>query len=141
MRKQGATFKEKMMKSVMLMAGILVMLSIIIPHHHHENGMPCCLSLEKEIADANSDGHHDEKSHDCGCAGHNTVVFSDAKSHLTDGDIHAYMMPLLAVFDYYVHLDEQALELFLLSRRYFSSVPLEDLWIGDALGLRAPPVL
>ena len=57
--------KQRVVQYVVLMAGILALLSVVIPHHHHRDGMPCYQSLTAEQA-------HGDKStdtHDCGCDG------------------------------------------------------------------------
>ena len=57
--------KQRIVQYVVLMAGILALLSVVIPHHHHRDGMPCYQSLTAEQA-------HGDKStdtHDCGCDG------------------------------------------------------------------------
>ena len=61
--------KQRVVQYVVLMAGILALLSVVIPHHHHRDGMPCYQSLTAEQA-------HGDKStdtHDCGCDGHISV--------------------------------------------------------------------
>ena len=37
--------KQRIVQYVVLMAGILALLSVVIPHHHHRDGMPCYQSL------------------------------------------------------------------------------------------------
>ena len=37
--------KQRVVQYVVLMAGILALLSVVIPHHHHRDGMPCYQSL------------------------------------------------------------------------------------------------
>ena len=88
--------KQRIVQYVVLMAGILALLSVVIPHHHHRDGMPCYQSLTAEQA-------HGDKStdtHDCGCDGHNLAYFSTHISHFMDGDVDIHLMPLLVLFDY-----------------------------------------
>lgn len=88
--------KQRVVQYVVLMAGILALLSVVIPHHHHRDGMPCYQSLTAEQA-------HGDKStdtHDCGCDGHNLAYFSTHISHFMDGDVDIHLMPLLVLFDY-----------------------------------------
>ena len=88
--------KQRVVQYVVLMAGILALLSVVIPHHHHRDGMPCYQSLTAEQA-------HGDKStdtHDCGCDGHNLAYFSTHIFHFMDGDVDIHLMPLLVLFDY-----------------------------------------
>lgn len=63
----------------MLIAGIIMLLSVIIPHHHHSNGLPCFKPLTEH-------SHKSASSHDCGCNGHNVALFTSLLSHATDVD-------------------------------------------------------
>ena len=128
--------KQRVVQYVVLMAGILALLSVVIPHHHHRDGMPCYQSLTAEQA-------HGDKStdtHDCGCDGHNLAYFSTHISHFMDGDVDIHLMPLLVLFDY-IYPPEPAFCGQLLDHEnapYIES--LHDTWIVSASGLRAPPM-
>ena len=54
--------KQRVVQYVVLMAGILALLSVVIPHHHHRDGMPCYQSLTAEQA-------HGDKSTDAVATG------------------------------------------------------------------------
>lgn len=123
------------MRYVVLVAGILTLLSVVIPHHHHRDGMPCYLSLTTEHA-------HSDKSadtHDCGCDGHNLAYFSTHVSHLTDGGTDVLLMPLLVLFDY-INPPEPAFRGQVFGSENAPYVESShDTWIVSASGLRAPP--
>ena len=101
--------KQRVVQYVVLMAGILALLSVVIPHHHHRDGMPCYQSLTAEQA-------HGDKStdtHDCGCDGHNLAYFSTHISHFMDGDVDIHLMPLLVLF---IHLNRRFADSSLITR-------------------------
>ncbi|MDD2952396.1 MAG: hypothetical protein PHC95_04440 [Parabacteroides sp.] len=128
--------RQRVVQYLVLLAGILALLSVVIPHHHHRDGMPCYESLTAEQA-------HGDKSadtHDCGCDGHNLAYFSTHISHFTDGGVDMHLMPLLILFDY-IYPSELASQGQLLDSEnapYIES--LHDTWIVSASGLRAPPM-
>lgn len=125
----------------MFMASIIMMLSVTLPHHHHDDGLPCYRSLQTEINEHTEHSHTNDKNHDCGCNGHNAVVYASVLSHLTDGDVHQYLMPLLVMFNYIYPPQPQTFTLFS-THRYIAYIdPVKDVWITETLGLRAPPVL
>ena len=104
--------KQRVVQYVVLMAGILALLSVVIPHHHHRDGMPCYQSLTAEQA-------HGDKStdtHDCGCDGHNLAYFSTHIFHFMDGDVDIHLMPLLVLFDYIIHLNRRFADSSLITR-------------------------
>lgn len=87
--------KEKIVRYVMLLASIVMLLSVVIPHHHHSNGMPCFKSLTTD-----THSHKSASSHDCGCNGHNLVLFTSLLSHASDLDVSHLLFPLQVLFDY-----------------------------------------
>lgn len=120
----------------MLMAAILSLLSVVIPHHHHRDGMPCYQSLTAEHAQ----GDHGADPHDCGCDGHNLAFFDTAASHCTDGDVDIHLIPLLTLFNY-IYPPEPAFHGQFFEREYAPYIEsLHDTWIASATGLRAPPM-
>lgn len=118
----------------MLIAGIIMLLSVIIPHHHHSNGLPCFKPLTEH-------SHKSASSHDCGCNGHNVSLFTSLLSHATDVDASHLLFPLQVLFDY-INPPEPAFcgQPFERSRAFYIE-SLHDSWITCASGLRAPPVL
>ena len=118
----------------MLIAGIIMLLSVIIPHHHHSNGLSCFKSLTEH-------SHKSASSHDCGCNGHNVALFTSMLSHATDVDASHLLFPLQVLFDY-INPPEPAFcgQPFERSRAFYIE-SLHDSWITCASGLRAPPVL
>ena len=118
----------------MLIAGIIMLLSVIIPHHHHSNGLPCFKPLTEH-------SHKSASSHDCGCNGHNVALFTSLLSHATDVDASHLLFPLQVLFDY-INPPEPAFcgQPFERSRAVYIE-SLHDSWITCASGLRAPPVL
>lgn len=128
--------KQRVIQYVVLMAGILALLSVVIPHHHHRDGTPCYQSLTSE----NAHGDKSADTHDCGCDGHNLAFFNTHTSHATDGDVDLHLIPLFVLFDY-IYPPEPAFRERSLNRenaRYIES--LHDTWIVNAAGLRAPPM-
>ena len=127
--------KQRVVQYVVLMAGILALLSVVIPHHHHRDGMPCYQSLTEQ-----AHGDKSTDTHDCGCDGHNLAYFSTHIFHFMDGDVDIHLMPLLVLFDY-IYPPEPAFCGQLLDHEnapYIES--LHDTWIVSASGLRAPPM-
>ncbi len=128
--------RQWIVRYVVLMAGILALLSVVLPHHHHRNGMPCYLSLTAELA-------HGDKSadtHDCGCDGHNLAYFNASVSHVTDGGVNTHLMPLLVLFNYIYPPEPMFCGQFLDPRFALYIESLHDTWIVSATGLRAPPM-
>lgn len=121
----------------MLLAGIVMLLSVVIPHHHHSDGMPCYKSLFA----GSEEGHKGDPSHDCGCNGHNQALFTSLLTQATDGDVSHLLFPLQVLFDYInppVAIDNR----YSFDReRAFYIESLHDPWIVSFGGLRAPPVL
>lgn len=129
--------KQQIMRYMVLMASIVALLSVVIPHHHHKDGMPCYISLDEEM-------QHDEQStdpHDCSCDGHNLAYLNSHTSFSTDSDAGVILMPLLVLFDY-INPPEASLSwqhIYGDGTLYIES--LQDQWIVSATGLRAPPML
>lgn len=128
--------KQRIVQYVVLMAGILALLSVVIPHHHHRDGMPCYQSLTAEQA-------HGDKSadtHDCGCDGHNLAYFSTHISHFMDGDVDIHLMPLLVLFDY-IYPPEPAFCGQLLDHENAPYIGVAARHLdSECLGTRAPPM-
>lgn len=122
----------------MLMASILMLLSVMIPHHHHSNGMPCYKSLATETTET---GHTENDAHGCCCNGHNMVFFSSLLSHAADTDVDLHLFPLLILFDYINPPEPAFCGQVIECKRAFYIESLHDTWIVSASGLRAPPVL
>ena len=70
--------KQRVVQYVVLMAGILALLSVVIPHHHHRDGMPCYQSLTAEQPNANK-AHNPMYS---GAQGNNLPFYSRQFKHL-----------------------------------------------------------
>lgn len=131
--------KKRVVQYLMLLTGILVLLSVVMPHHHHSNGMPCYLVLAAEAQADNS--HAASEGHDCDCSGHNPVFTSSFELHATDGDVGQYLYPLLVLFDYMYPPEIAFHRLFFERERSVYIESLHDTWIARAAGLRAPPQL
>lgn len=121
---------------MILVAGIFMLLSVVIPHHHHRAGTPCYQSLTTE--DAHGDKSTD--THDCSCDGHNLAYFNSLISHVTDGDTHLYLMPLFVLFDYIYPPEPAFYESPSYRANAFYVESLHGTWIVSATGLRAPPM-
>lgn len=128
--------KRKIYQYVMLLVSIVVLWSVVMPHHHHSDGLPCYQSL---IEEATHDGHSDSESHDCGCNGHNAALYTSLFSHMTDGNIHLHLFPLLVLFDYINPPVPVFYKLLFEQDRAYYIESLHDTWIASASGLRAPP--
>lgn len=128
--------KKKIYQYVMLLVSIVVLWSVVMPHHHHSDGLPCYQSLVEEAA---HDGHNGSESHDCGCNGHNVALYTSFFSHMTDGNIHLHLFPLLVLFDYINPPVPVFYKLLFEQDRTYYIESLHDTWIASASGLRAPP--
>lgn len=129
--------KKKIYQYVMLLVSIVVLWSVVMPHHHHSDGLPCYQSLVEEAA---HDGHNGgSESHDCGCNGHNVALYTSLFSHMTDGNIHQHLFPLLVLFDYINPPVPVSYKLLFEQDRTYYIESLHDTWIASASGLRAPP--
>ncbi|RHJ83558.1 hypothetical protein DW103_06785 [Parabacteroides sp. AM08-6] len=120
----------------MLVASIVMLLSVIIPHHHHSNGLPCYKSLATEVPDG---GHNHPQSHDCGCSGHNVALYTSILSHATDSDISQHLFPLLVLFDYINPPEPVFCQQLFENEQDIYIESMHDTWISTASGLRAPP--
>ena len=128
--------RQKILRYVVLMAGILALISVVVPHHHHRDGMPCykVLTDEQSQDSTRSDTHH------CSCDGHNLAYLNIGASSSVSGDVMHHLVPLSLLFDY-VYPPEPAFRGQLLYRGYILYVEaLRDSWIVSASGLRAPPM-
>ena len=118
---------------MLLLASVLSLLSVVIPHHHHRDGMPCYASLTME----QEEGDHSADAHDCGCHGHNLgYLVSLLNTYGGTADMH--VLQVVSLFT--CHLEAPchnrlwgAGEAFYLEASY-------DPWMARAMGLRAPPV-
>ena len=116
---------------VLLLASVLSLLSVVIPHHHHRDGMPCYASLAME----QEEGDHSADTHDCGCNGHNLIYLNSLAGSGT-ADMHVLQVISLYTFN---------LESPCLSRPKGMAETLYyeasyDPWMAQAMGVRAPPM-
>lgn len=134
-RAMRGKIKQQIMRYMVLMASILALLSVVIPHHHHRDGMPCYLSLTEEM----QHGEQNTDPHDCSCDGHNLAYLNTHTSFSTDSDAGILLMPLLVLFDY-SNPPEPSLSGQRLYGDWLYIESLHDQWIVSATGLRAPPM-
>ncbi|MEG2067871.1 MAG: DUF6769 family protein [Tannerellaceae bacterium] len=139
--------KERVIQYTLLVAGILLLFSVVVPHHHHANGLPCYRSLLAEAAEsadrddctdhsADASGH---AAHDCGCNGHNQALFTSLESHITGGDAMLHLYPLLTLFAYLYPSELLNRDIVFLWEEPVYIESLRDHWVARATGLRAPP--
>ncbi|EJX06730.1 hypothetical protein EVA_05164 [gut metagenome] len=128
--------KQQVMRYTVLMASILVLLSVVIPHHHHRDGMPCYLSLTEEM----QHGEQNSDPYDCSCDGHNLAYLNTHTSFLMDSDAGIFLMPLLVLFDYINPIEPSIPGQHLYGDWSLYIESLHDQWIVSATGLRAPPM-
>ena len=128
---------QQAMRYVVLMAGILSLLSVVVPHHHHRDGMPCYHAWTADHAQ----GEGDTDSGQCGCDGHNLAYLnSNGTSVATDGDADLYLTSLLILFDYLYPPELTLGERLVVRERIGYIESPHDSWIVEATGLRSPPV-
>ena len=118
---------------MLLLASVLSLLSVVIPHHHHRDGMPCYASLTME----QEEGDHSADAHDCGCHGHH-LGYLVSLLNTYGGTADVLVLQVVSLFTF--HLEAPchnrlwgAGEAFYLEASY-------DPWMARAMGLRAPPV-
>lgn len=136
--------KEIIVRYFMLLVSFVLLLSVVVPHHHHSDGMPCYKSLLVELAEEEHEGHtaHGcDTTHDCGCNGHNVALYTSLFVHADTTDVHAYLFPLLVLFDYINPPEPVISNLWKEKNRIFYIESLHDTWIVSASGLRAPPFM
>lgn len=115
----------------LLVASVLSLLSVVIPHHHHRDGMPCYASLQME----QQEGDHGADAHDCGCHGHN-LGYMGSLANSGTADMH-----VLQVVSIYTFQLESPVVRSLNRGEAFYYESAYDPWITRARGLRAPPCL
>lgn len=126
--------KKQTIRYIMLVAGFIMLLSVVVPHHHHSNGMPCFKALTEH-------SHHNPDSHDCGCNGHNLALFTSLLSQATNGDANHLFVPLHVLFSYINPVVPSLKEQSFIRERAFYIESLHDTWVARVGGLRAPPRL
>ena len=118
---------------VLLLASVLSLLSVVIPHHHHRDGMPCYASLTME----QEEGDHSTDTHDCGCHGHHLgylVSLLNAYGGAADAHVLQIVSPLT------FHLEAPCHNRLWGAGEAFYFEASYDPWMARAMGLRAPPV-
>jgi hypothetical protein len=121
---------KKWIRLIMLASGFILLLTVVIPHHHHEDGTPCiCAACDDE-----GDEHHN-----CDAGGH-TLAFDPPQVYASEtGDPARLLMPLYTFLEYTCPPLLAPLFSCTVFYRDTGHVPLRDIWIQAAMGLRAPP--
>lgn len=121
---------NRIIRYVLLMAGILMLLSVMVPHHHHADGSPCYKPLTERSAHNNTDSG---VPGDCSCDSHNLFLLHSAN------DIGPHLFPHLVLFEHFNASDDHLYQWLLRHERPVYIESLHDSWIARATGLRAPP--
>ncbi len=121
---------NRIIRYVLLMAGLLMLLSVMIPHHHHADGSACYMPLTEAMAHDNADRG---ATGDCSCDSHNLFLLYSLS------DIGPHLFPLLVLFDHFNTSDDHLFHWLLRPERPIYVESLHDSWIARATGLRAPP--
>ncbi len=129
LRAMRAKTKDRIRRYVVLVAGILTLLSIVLPHHHHADGSACYMPLTEEMAHA--DGG-DPCGQGCCFGSHGLLPVSVG----TDVGLHVF--PLISLFAPYQSLHIGINPSLLVERPVYIE-SLYDSWRARATGLRGPP--
>ena len=126
-------WQDRVRLGVLLLASVLSLLSVVIPHHHHRDGMPCYASLTME----QEEGDHSTDAHDCGCNGHN-LGYLASLLNAYGGTADAHVLQVVSLYSF--HLEAPCHNRLWSAGESFYFEASYDPWMARAMGLRAPPM-
>ena len=136
-------FKQRISYTMLLMASLFVLLSVVLPHHHHMDGTPCYEWLWQGDDISNQHHHTHDSSHEADCSGHNQALNPTIEKHVIDNNPSHFLQISLFSLLYTLYPDQHRFLLSLLSQQYWDNYPelLYISWLPEGVGLRAPPFM
>ncbi len=134
--------KQKISYTMLLVASLFVLLSVILPHHHHQDGTPCYEWLWQGDNACDQHHHAHDSSHDMDCSGHNQALNLTIEKHVIDNNPSHFLQISLYSLLYFLYPDKQDLLSFLY-QQWWDNYPESFYisWLPEGVGLRAPPFM